>query len=221
MFDIDGPVYMSYATLERSENPSTLRLILDDDKVMEIVSFLDDAAARITELPDRSRLYVNFSILESRAMGSRVYHRIQLIGFNEITTKQPLYISTSTANNSAEVGKDPIDVDKHWIAGGFLNVEFTYYANSHSIRHRIDLYVIEDHPNMDQDNLYVEMRHNALGDQPRDAVQGKVAFDIRKFLPQEQNSIRIHFSYTDYKGDRYTVSETYSRKDITTSPSRR
>ena len=207
-----GKIWFGYTTVEKeNESDREFRLILDDGTVMDIVQFNANLAPDVYNLKDGDRIFAYFSIDFEDRRDERLYYYIRLNAYQKILTKFPVYNSEV---GEEEVGEDPINVDKSWIGGGFLNVEFHFFAGSKEQKHLVSLYVIEDHPQADENNIYVEMRHNAYGDRPHDVAYGAVSFDIRDFLPQEKNVVTVHFTYTNYDGRTITTSEAYSRKIV-------
>jgi len=210
-----GTIYMGYATVDKTSSlVGEALLVLDDGTVMQIWSYADDKASSVQKLTDHSRVYVYFFILDSKQTESSKQYMIQLNSYDEIRTKKPVYNSDSS--QEAIVGSDPIGVDKSWFGGGFLNVEFHYFVGVHSITHLINLYVIENHPDADENNIYVELRHNAYEDANFYKALGSVSFDIREFLPEGKDAIMVHFTHRNFSNKLITTSEAYSRKGTVT-----
>ena len=210
-----GPYYMGWATVDKSNTGSSdPLLILDNGATLEIEEYWNYEAEGIKTLSDQTRAYIYFFRVQSEQTEAGKYP-ILLSAYEEILTKKPTYNSET---DEETVGYDPINVDNWWFGDGFLNIDFHFYAYNGSIRHLISLYVIEDHPLADENNIYVELRHNANGDQAYNTALGRVAFDINEFLPEDQASIMVHFSYINYQNVQKSSQKSYYREESNELP---
>lgn len=214
--DDDGSykLWIGYATVklnsetQANEQPD-FDLILDDDTEMRIVSNMVYFPAEAA-LKDDTRVIANFTILSEQVVNGKHTLYIRLNAMKEVLSKKPVYSSSVDAD---EIGFDPIDVDEAWFGGKYLNFTFNIRVNDPSISHFINLYVDEDHPEADEDNIYVELRHNAYGDKPAHEIFRRVSFNISEFLEEEKSSVTVHLKYTNYKGEEVTDSGVYYRKN--------
>ena len=213
--DNPGNFWQGYADVQFVEGREAMNsagipgfnLILDDGTVLEVVSFLSPIPDDY-EVTDGMRVLANFSkISENTSTVSPMPHwppywQVRLNGMEKILTKAPV------EGDGTELGDDPINVRRMWLSGKYLNATFLFKWNDASIVHGINLWVDAEHPGADAQNVYVELRHNARGDRKYYEAFGRVSFDIRELIGQ--NTVTIHFSYTDYTGSRHTVSKLYS-----------
>lgn len=203
--------YLGYATTQKTET-GRYDLILDNGTVMEVTIPMSPYPEGF-EFRDNQRVYANFSILDERTEEGTLYYRIQLNNIMEILSKKPVY-SSRLGESEQQMGNDPIDLTEKWFSGNYLNVIFEIGVNKEEIIHFINLLVDEDHEGADEDNIYVEVRHNANGDLTARTADGVVSFDVREFLPEGKTSVTVHISYEMYNGKKITESKVYARDKV-------
>lgn len=203
-----GNFAIGHATVEGNAN--NFRLILDNGTVL-VVYYNNVVIPEDTDFGNGTRVIANFTVISTGDNNGVTYWAVRLNAMTQILSKRPVYSSQSDAKL---IGNDPIDVKKSWFGGKYLNVNFYINTGSPSLKHYINLWVDEDHPEADENNIYVEMRHNAYGDPQTTLTFGQVSFDISEFLPEGKNSVTVHFSFTDYNGTTYIQSGEYTRNSV-------
>ena len=184
-------------------------LVLDDGMVLEVVSLLSPVPADYG-LRDGLRGVVNFSKISEHIESGTMHWEVRLNGMQKVLTKTPVGGDGATLADGTPLGNDPINVRRMWLSGKYLNTTFLFKWDDAKVVHGINLWVDREHPGADAQNVYVELRHNARGDGKYYEAFGRVSFDIRELIPEGQNAVTVHFSYTDYAGSRHTVSKLYS-----------
>jgi hypothetical protein len=205
-----GNFVIGHATVEGTAN--NFRLILDNGTVL-VIYYNNVVIPENSDFGNGTRVIANFTVLGTGENNGVTYWSVRLNALTQILCKTPVFAWQSDISQN-DMGYDPIDVDKVWFGGKYLNVNFYLYTGSSSLEHFINLWVDAEHPDADEDNVYVEMRHNAYNDQQSSRVFGQVSFDISDLLPKEKSSITVHFTYTDYSGRTYTKSGEYTKKTV-------
>lgn len=205
-----GNFVIGHATVEG--NADNFRLHLDNGTVL-VVYYSDVIIPENSDFGNGTRVIANFTVLGTGENNGVTYWSVRLNALTQILCKTPVFGWQSDISQS-DMGDDPIDVDKVWFGGKYLNVNFYLYTGSSSVKHFINLYVDAEHPDADENNVYVEMRHNAYNDSQSSRVFGQASFDISDLLPEGKSSITVHFSYTDYNGKTYTRSGDYTRNTV-------
>ncbi len=187
--------YLSYGTI--SGSGLDFDIIRDDGAVLYIV------ASEITidprEIVDGERVYVNYTILDDEMDGEQLNYQVRLNDLTHIRLKDPV-----VTEQPDTLGIDPIDVSDMWFGSKYLNVNFNIYFQSGF--HTINLAVDQSNPRADQNNVYLQLRHDAHGDPATYYGFGRISFDLSSLLPAGQPSINIHLTYTDYDGE--TITDT-------------
>lgn len=208
--------WIGYATVNlKSDHPINgqpdFDLTLDDGTLLLIVAnhvYFPEGS----KLKDGTRVLINFTKLKDAGTtedGERMQY-IQLNGMREILLKKPVY---SSQVEDMFIGNDPIDLDEVWFGGKYLNALFLMKFNNPNTKHFVNLLVNEEHSDADEENIYVEFRHNAYGDGQSKKGYGRVSFDIEEFIPEGKNSVTVHWTYTNYRGQVVTDSGKFSRKN--------
>ncbi|MCD8186440.1 MAG: hypothetical protein LUD68_08365 [Rikenellaceae bacterium] len=172
------------------------QLVLDEGTIMNVISthvyFPEDVV-----LEDDTRVAVSFLIYDEYYTADQKYYNISLLAMVEVLCKKPLYSS----DHPADLGNDPINVERTWIGGKYLNMNFSILVEKDSEKkHYINLLVNEDHADADEENIYLELRHNAFGEKEELVSNGRVSFDISEFLSESRPSVNLHIQYTNYDG---------------------
>lgn len=202
-----GNFWMGYADVQLIENSENFNLILDDGSVMEVRLMIFDFPEGYV-LRDGMRVIANFSKIDESVVDGEIHWLVRLNGLKEVLSKKPVY---SQDLSEEEVGEDSLEIRKMWLSGKYLNTSFRLYYRDAEIKHFINLWVNEDHPKADENNVYVELRHNAYGDAEINDAYGRASFDISELIPEGKSSVTVHVSYTDYSGRTVgPVSKAYS-----------
>lgn len=204
--------YISWATVDGSA--SSFNLVLDDGTILYI-SANNVIIPGDTDLNGK-RVVANYTLLdEVKGENDTKNYYIRLNAMEEVLSKKAVY---SSQVNDEEIGNDPINVGDVWFSGKYMNFTFFFYANDPTIKHFINLVVDEDNPKADADNIYVTFRHNAYDDKAINQAFGRVSFDIESFIPEGKESIMVHLSYTNYRGEVRTDSGMFKRGKVEAAP---
>jgi len=200
--------WITYATVEGT--PDNFKLWLDNNSELLLIGSLVDIPK--DEEIDGMRVVANFTIFEEQKNtdGTMTYY-VRLNALEKVLTKGPVYSSQVT---DEEMGRDPINIDEQWFSGKYLNVNFYCYVNDPKIKHYINLWVDEEHVNADENNVYVEIRHNAYGDLQYTEGFGRASFDVTELIPEGKSEVTLHIKWTDYQGITHTESGKFTAKEI-------
>ena len=204
--------YLSYATM--TGTPRDYDMILDNGAKAEIVAsdvYFSDHI-RVEGL----RVLANYTVLDDRnnAEGTKDY-LVKLNFVDTLLCKQPVYASQIVEE---EIGDDPIRVNEAWFGGKYLNIAFTFFHEAKGVKHFLNLVVNDAHPDADEDNVYVEFRHNAYGEERFREAGGVVSFDLTSLVPEGKNSVTVHLSHVDYNGETIEDSGTFRLKGNNLTP---
>ncbi len=167
-------VYYSARATVTSEEGEVLTLRTDGGNVLTVVS---DYSGYTPETDQRTM--ITYSIEN----GDNNYYNADLHGVYNLLTKDVVKI---TAENEAQFGDDPVHLYAAWCAGGYLNVNFGFNTSG-SVIHYVNLAenTLVQHP--EDGKIYLEFRHNAMGDNEKYGKRGTACFDLAKY--QDGNNI--------------------------------
>ncbi len=101
--------------------------------------------------------------------------------------------------NEFQFGNDPVELLGVWCAGGHLNVNFGFNTSG-TITHYVNLVENSLVQNPDDGKIYLEFRHNAMGDSEVYGKRGTVCFDLAKY--QNGNDVLIFvIRFTGFDGE--------------------
>lgn len=149
------------------------------------------AGIKDENLDKGKRYFLNYTILSDKQ--NEYDHYIKVNDLWEILTKDIIFLS---AQNADSIGNDPVKVNKLWIAGDYLNVDFSfnYSGNVPNFVNMVQL------ANDNSKSLTLEFRHNSHGSQQKNLIQGFVSFDLKKFQNGTQNALPITVNVKDFDG---------------------
>lgn len=166
------------------------------------------------EVVDGQRVMVNYTILEEKLDGFGV----RINGLSKLLCKNPVHTSSITEEALKDsIGVDPIDIVDVWFsAGKYLNVNFEIYRRSTTLAHFINL-VVDDQASTDE-QVVVELRHNAYGDLPKVSTLGRVSFNIADLIPEGKDEIKVVLKWTDYYGQAQSDEGVFKRRELEPAP---
>jgi len=155
---------------------------------------------------DNQRVWVNFSPLSDQALTDSTSTYMSRINELRDILFKDIKKYTEVADDS--MGHDPIIISRLWISKtvGILNIEMKYYTQG-SV-HYINLIDNGEANGIDKP-FVLELRHNARGDQNAYPARAIVSFRLDYLKLPGQNETKFFVRYTDYKGNRIDIPETY------------
>lgn len=123
-------------------------------------------------------------------------HSIKLFGIENILTKDMIKIDTE--DELDKIGDDPININKIWIGGGYLNIFFEFPSNLTSTKHYINVIknaIETKEANLDK-YITLEFRHNAYEDTQGYMYQGAAAFKINDLIEDTCQGIYLRVKNT-------------------------
>lgn len=138
---------------------------------------------------DTARVLVNYTLLNASENTAYDYN-IFLNDVFEILTKNIIFINPE---NTDSIGNDQIYLHDAWIQENYFNVDFSF-AGGYT-EHMVNLVVIED--SITNQPLNLEFKHNAFGDPGEAWLNGIVAFDLSKIIPQTYDSLQIFIKFKE------------------------
>lgn len=212
--DDDGPSYsdLTIATLKATDADSYY-FGLDSGRKMYPG---DNSAVRNYPIVDGKRVFVWFHQLEEQVPGYD--YNIQVVQMDSILTKDIIPLTKATADS---IGDNKINVTYHWIAQGYLTMEFQYYGTRNpNKKHMLNLVHNEDTELVDEEGyINLEFRHNAYEDNSGSLGEGIVSFKLDKVAEEMKTAkglkIRVN---TIYDGIKYQKIELEKQSESSLAP---
>ncbi len=177
--------YTARATVT-SELDQTLTLNTDGGNLLTIIS---DYGSYAPSKGQRSM------VTYSKVSGQGNVYNADLHSAYDLLTKDVVEL---TADNQASIGNDPIHLYKAWCAGGFLNVNFGFNTSGNTT-HYVNLVENSLASYPDDGKIYLEFRHNAMGDSENYGQRGTVCFDLAKYQNNGQTQTFV-IMFTEFDG---------------------
>ncbi|MDR1004296.1 MAG: NigD-like protein [Prevotellaceae bacterium] len=126
-------------------------------------------------LVDGQRTIVRFLPLEEKKAGYD--YNVKVIQIENILCKD---IIPLTEENAGSIGNDRINIDRIWITGNYLNVEYLFYqSKTPQTPHTLEMVINRSAPATDNAAyLSLEFRHNAYADEEVIKNVGLVSFRL-------------------------------------------
>lgn len=146
---------------------------------------IPDSCSIERELSDGERVFLHCNVLDTE--GKDIY-RVRINKYFQLLTKDFVRDSES---DKQELGENPINAEKAWFGGGFLNVRLGLLHNpSSGIVHAVNL--VYDDVNSCADTVRFTLRHNAFGDTERTkAGTVHASFNLRDLTGDDRNKIYV------------------------------
>ncbi len=178
--------YYSARATVISEANETLTIRTDGGNELTVVSDYSDYS------PDAGqRAAITYSV-ES---GDNNFYNAHLHTAYNLLTKN---VVTMTADNEIEMGNNPIHLYAAWCAGGHLNVNFGFNTSG-TVTHYVNLIENTLINNPQDGKIYLEFRHNAMGDSEEYGKRGTVCFDLAKYK-DGGNILTFVVKFTEFNG---------------------
>lgn len=126
----------------------------------------------------------------------------ELFYIETILTKPIIPLTKKTADS---IGDDRINMTHHWVAQGYLTMEFQYYGTHNpNQKHMLNLVDNENTELVDEEGyINLEFRHNAYDDGKADLGEGLVSFKLDKVAKEMETAkglkIRVNTIYDGIK----------------------
>ena len=125
---------------------------------------------------------------------------------------KPMYhdaLYKSKVTDWDKVGNDEVDVQTAWISAnsGYLNMRnCVHYSGSADLTHTFDL--IYDDSRVSDDTVFLELRHNADGDEGEELGYLYTSFPIREFIPSGSSEVKVVLSWSWAGAQSQTITIT-------------
>lgn len=203
----NGNQWLTVATVESKSNSNSAHYFRLDDGVK-----LLPATGNYTghNLEDGHRVLLNYTVISDSDDASDT-HYVRVNDLSVVLTKD--IAENKSEENDSIYGTDPVNIQKMWIGGGYLNILFeTQYGNF--VKHFINLI-----PKTDAESPYVyEFRHNRHKDPANFWSNGVVCFNFSE-IDTEGQTITITILVNTYNGEKeYTFEYNSDKKDTPQEP---
>lgn len=186
---------VTMATVER-DNGTSPHLLLDNGESV----WISASQVPYMKLPAGQRMVANLTFLADNKQGFDYWARLN--GYYLVLTKNIIKLDEA---NQESIGNDKVGINKIWVGGNYLNVEFTMYLPSKE-KHLVNLAdnTIAEHP--EDGYAYLGFRYNAMGDENADYITRQlVSFYLGGVSPENKDIKGLKVTYYDRKTDKEEV----------------
>lgn len=180
---------VTMATVERDSGSSPY-LMLDNGKSV----WISASQVPYMKLPSGQRMAANLTLLADNKQGFDYWARLN--SYYLVLTKNIIKLDEA---NQDSIGNDKVGINKIWVGGNYLNVEFTMYLPSKE-KHMVNLVenTIEEHPN--DGYAYLGFRYNAMGDENANYITRQlVSFYLGDDSPENKDIKGLKITYLNRK----------------------
>lgn len=203
------------ATLRQIEDTDDYYFGLDSGKKMYPG---DDSAIRNYPIVDGKRVFVWFHQFEEKIPGYD--YNIQVVRMDSVLTKDIIPLTEETADS---IGDNRINMIYHWVAQGYLTMEFQYYGTRNpNKKHMLNLVYDESKELIDEEGyINLEFRHNAYEDNGGSLGEGIVSFKLDKIANEMETAkglkIRVNTIYDGIKYQKINLEKQSKSSQIPTA----
>ena len=181
-------IYNGFGEISRVGNDGSFDITRDDNALLRVVEYSGNQ-----EIAVGKRVYFKYTILSE----NYTQYDIRIIVFNPIYSvpivRRSFLLADDPFRNDS-IGNDPIRVVTAAFSGKYINIGFEYFRHSENLDHVINL--VWDDTRPATDSVYLELRHNAMGEHLSGMQQlvsetGLASFRIADLVPEGADSIDI------------------------------
>lgn len=133
----------------------------------------------------RERVLLNYTILSEERDGFD--HYIKVNDLWKLLTKNIVELNP---HNEDSIGNDPLKTNAVWVGGDYLNVSFHFnYGGERP--HLINLVENKTSPEIVNDAIEVELRHNSFDSESERLYEGFVCFDLKPLQRNDVDSVKL------------------------------
>lgn len=158
-------------------------------------------------LKENQRVFINYTLLSGEH--NQFDHLVKINDMWNILTKDVIDLTTA---NEDSIGNDPIKINHIWVGKDFLNIDFLF--NYGGVRpHAINLVKNKLNPELNENVIELEFRHNSYESNNSRLVEGLVSFDLKPFQREDSDQVSISVKVKDWDATA-TYDLTYKYKDV-------
>lgn len=169
--------------------------MVDEDGCIETDAgntLIPDASSVKNDLTDGERVFLLCNILGAE---NRDTYRVRVNKYFQLLTKDIVSASEMTDD---DLGEDPINVERSWFGGGYLNLRLGLnYDPSSGVSHSVNL--VYDDEKCTADTIRLTLRHNAFSDSDGTAKgYANASFNLQKLLGEGQAKVFVKLKWRWY-----------------------
>lgn len=210
-------VYNGFGEISRLAPNGYFEITRDDGTLLRVVEYGGTCRPTLGE-----RVFFKYNILpgagnyeSSYSSDERTVLDVKVIVFNTLYSAPIVRKSDLLEDEGRDktIGDDPIRIVNAAFSGHYLNIGFEYFRVPEGTPHRINL--VWDNTRPATDSVYLELRHNAMGETeaagvPLVSETGLASFRLTDLVPEGAESINIRLRYNlDCNNDGYTQANRY------------
>lgn len=210
-------VYNGFGEISRLAPNGYFEITRDDGTLLRVVEYGGTCRPTLGE-----RVFFKYNILpgagnyeSSYSSDERTVLDVKVIVFNTLYSAPIVRKSDLLEDEGRDktIGDDPIRIVNAAFSGHYLNIGFEYFRIPEGTPHRINL--VWDNTRPATDSVYLELRHNAMGETeaagvPLVSETGLASFRLTDLVPEGAESINIRLRYNlDCNNDGYTQANRY------------
>ena len=210
-------VYNGFGEISRLAPNGYFEITRDDGTLLRVVEYGGTCRPTLGE-----RVFFKYNILPGAGNYESCYSSdertvldVKVIVFNTLYSAPIVRKSDLLEDEGRDktIGDDPIRIVNAAFSGHYLNIGFEYFRIPEGTPHRINL--VWDNTRPATDSVYLELRHNAMGETeaagvPLVSETGLASFRLTDLVPEGAESINIRLRYNlDCNNDGYTQANRY------------
>ncbi|MBP1638808.1 MAG: hypothetical protein H6Q17_391 [Bacteroidetes bacterium] len=191
--------WVSFATVTQTNNDGSFSVRLDNG-TSALATKVKPSGFTTAK---GERLIINYSLLSDSTDS-----QTRIIQINSIGTVEIKKIGILNTTNKDSIGNDPVDVEKIWSGGNYLNVSFSYYGNKQE--HLFSLVKNTTIAPANDGTIHLELRQNAYGDALLVKNRAIISFDLRALTSNiNASNIQMVIEAKNYTGNVMNYALTY------------
>lgn len=192
-------IYNGFGEVACAPDNGYFEIVRDDGALLRVVEYTGNK-----EVTPGERVYFKYNILPGNgnyvsvhSTPGRVTYDIRIVVFNNIHSVpivRKSFLLENDPHRSDSLGHDLIRVVRAAFSGNYINIGFEYFRYEGGREHMLNL--VWDDTRPPADSVYLELRHNAMGEVEGDdgilvSDTGLASFRLADLIPDGEQSINI------------------------------
>lgn len=180
--DSTPPRYVELAQTKLGDSDEK-QVVTDSKLTLQI----DTYPAKYEFEPDK-RVIVKYSVVKKGTNADPYDYLVDVLNIQDIVLKNTVELNEV---NRDTIGDDQIQIERIWIAAGYLNVDFFYYGDDKP--HYINVVKDPEGQTDDPGKIYLQVRHDARDDDMKYQYWGIMSFYLESLQVEGENEVTLIF----------------------------
>ncbi|MFO8000310.1 MAG: NigD-like C-terminal domain-containing protein [Marinilabilia sp.] len=172
-------------------------VVTDSDLTLKLTDYSENL-----DFDEVERVLLKYELDEEGGDEDDYDYIVNVIRIQEVVTKDIVEINEE---NRDTIGTDPLFLNDIWIAGGYLNIDFSFYGDDKT--HYINIVKDPDEQTGEETEIYLQVRHDDRDDDALQRYRGLMSFYLDSLQVEGAGKVDLIFEDQDFYSSPFTGFE--------------